>query len=62
MNFDFSDEQKMLRTLDIANTYLNLGSRPEVKSIYTNEFAGNIRLTEAEWNRAAELAKPYLFS
>jgi NitT/TauT family transport system substrate-binding protein len=56
------DEQKVLRTLDIANTYLNLGSRPEVKSIYTNEFAGNIRLTEAEWNRAAELAKPYLFS
>jgi NitT/TauT family transport system substrate-binding protein len=55
------DEQKVIRTLDIANTYLNLSSRPDVKSIYTNEFAGNVKLTEAEWNRATELAKPYLF-
>jgi NitT/TauT family transport system substrate-binding protein len=56
------DEKKVRRTLDIANAYLNLTSLPDIKSVYTNEFVGNVKLSETEWNRTTELAKDYLFT
>jgi NitT/TauT family transport system substrate-binding protein len=54
------DPAKVEYTLMTVNTFLKLPTMPAVSSIYTNDFVGNVRLTEEEWGRARELAKGYL--
>jgi NitT/TauT family transport system substrate-binding protein len=54
------DPEKIENTLKTVNTFLKLPTMPNVASIYTNDFVGNVRLTEEEWGRARELAKNYL--
>jgi ABC-type nitrate/sulfonate/bicarbonate transport system substrate-binding protein len=55
------DEAKMKQTLEIGSSYLSLPSSPALSSLYTNEFVGSVKLTDAEWVRTREVAKPYLF-
>jgi ABC-type nitrate/sulfonate/bicarbonate transport system substrate-binding protein len=55
------DPAKVEYTLNTVNTFLKLRTMPAVTSIYTNDFVGNVRLTEEEWKRARELARDYLF-
>ena len=55
------DPAKVGYTLRTVNTYLKLPTPPPVSSIYTNEFVGNVKLTDAEWSKAREQAKDYLF-
>ena len=52
--------EKVDYTLKTVNTFLKLPTMPSVASIYTNDFVGNVRLTDEEWGRARELAKNYL--
>jgi NitT/TauT family transport system substrate-binding protein len=54
------DPMKVEYTLKTVNTFLKLPTMPAVDAIYTNDFVGNVRLTEEEWRRARELAKDYL--
>jgi ABC-type nitrate/sulfonate/bicarbonate transport system substrate-binding protein len=55
------DPAKAEHTLKTVDTFLKLPKTPPATSIYTNEFVGNVRLTDAEWQRARDLAKNYLF-
>ena len=55
------DEVKMRHTLDIGTSYLSLPSTPDFKSLYTNQFVGSVKLTDAEWAKTREMAKTYLF-
>ena len=52
---------KAEHTLKTVGTFLKLDKAPAPSSIYTNEFAGKVKLTEAEWQKARALAKDYLF-
>ena len=54
------DPAKVEYTLKTVNTFLKLPTMPAVSSIYTNDFVGNVRMTDEEWGRARELAKNYL--
>jgi NitT/TauT family transport system substrate-binding protein len=53
------DEAKVKRTVEISD-YLKLPSIPSPETVYTNEFVGKVKLTEAEWAKARESAKPFL--
>jgi NitT/TauT family transport system substrate-binding protein len=55
------DEARMKHTLEIGSSYLSLPTTPALGSLYTNQFVGSVKLTDAEWAKARELAKPYLF-
>ena len=48
-------------TLKTVDTFLKLPKTPPASAIYTNKFVGNVRLTDAEWQRARDLAKNHLF-
>ena len=52
---------KLEDTLRTVNTFLKLPAPPPASSIYTNEFVGNVKLTDEEWRAAQEKAKDYLF-
>jgi NitT/TauT family transport system substrate-binding protein len=54
-------QAKLEETLRIVNTFLRLPTPPVVSSIYTNDFVGNVKLTDDEWTRAEAMAKEYLF-
>jgi NitT/TauT family transport system substrate-binding protein len=55
------DEAKVKRTLEIGDTYLKLPNIPAPSTVYTNQFVGNMQLTDAEWAKTRELAKAFLF-
>jgi NitT/TauT family transport system substrate-binding protein len=55
------DPKKLEETLRTVNTFLKLPTPPPVLSIYTNQFVGNVKLTDDEWRKAQETAKEYLF-
>jgi ABC-type nitrate/sulfonate/bicarbonate transport system substrate-binding protein len=52
---------KVETTLKLVNSFLKLEKVPAASTLYTNEFVGNVKLTDAEWQKARELAKNYLF-
>ncbi|MGA6965493.1 MAG: ABC transporter substrate-binding protein [Xanthobacteraceae bacterium] len=54
------DERKMKHTLEVSSSYLNLAATPALNTLYTNQFVGNVKLADAEWTKARELAKQYL--
>lgn len=54
------DEAKIKRTVDISD-YLKLPSIPAASSVYTNQYVGKVKLTDAEWAKTRESAKPFLF-
>lgn len=55
------DERKMKHTLEVGSSYLNLPTTPALGTLYTNQFIGTVKLTDAEWAKARDLAKSYLF-
>jgi hypothetical protein len=55
------DEAKVKRTLEIADTYLKLPNIPSPSAVYTNDYVGSVKLSDAEWTRTRELAKSFLF-
>jgi NitT/TauT family transport system substrate-binding protein len=55
------DESKMKHTLEVGSSYLNLPTTPALNALYTNQFVGAVKLTDAEWAKTRELAKNYLF-
>lgn len=54
------DPKKVKFTLDVVNANLKLAKVPALDAIYTNQFVGNIKLTDAEWQRAHAMVKDYL--
>ncbi|HZT50833.1 MAG TPA: ABC transporter substrate-binding protein [Stellaceae bacterium] len=52
--------QKVARTLEVAESFLKLKSKPALDAIYTNDFVGSVKLTDAEWTEARAKAKDYL--
>ena len=55
------DEAKVKRTLDIGNSYLKLPTLPPLDTVYTNQFVGGVKLSDAEWAATREHAKQFLF-
>jgi NitT/TauT family transport system substrate-binding protein len=55
------DESKMKHTVDVGSSYLNLPTTPALNTLYTNQFVGAVKLSDAEWAKTRELAKNYLF-
>ena len=53
------DEEDQIKTRNVVIKYMNAKNVPPVSELFTNRFAGNIKLTAAEWARAKELAAPY---
>lgn len=55
------DEATIRRTLEIGDTYLKLPNIPAPSAVYTNDYVGSVKLSDAEWTRTRELAKIFLF-
>ncbi len=55
------DEAKIRRTVEIGDTYLKLPNTPAPSTVYTNQYVGNVKLTDADWTKTRELAKAFLF-
>lgn len=55
------DPAKVEHTLQTVNTFLKLSKAPATDAIFTNDFAGNVKLSDEEWQKARDLAKDYLF-
>lgn len=53
--------EKVGYTLKTVNSFLKLEKVPTASTIYTNDFVGSVKLTDAEWQKSKELAKDYLF-
>ena len=53
------DEEDQIKTRNVVIKYMNAKNVPPVSELFTNRFAGNIKLTAAEWARAKDLAAPY---
>jgi ABC-type nitrate/sulfonate/bicarbonate transport system substrate-binding protein len=54
------DPEKMRFTLDTVVANSRLAKPPSAEAIYTNQFVGSVKLSDAEWQRARDLAKDYL--
>ena len=54
------DPRVVEKTIDIIATYLGLEKRPSPDKVFTNRFAGSVKMTAAEWERALALHKKYI--
>lgn len=54
------DPQTVEFTLKTLKPFLKLEKDVQASVIYTNDFAGKVKLTDAEWQKTRELAKDYL--
>ncbi|MFQ5913694.1 MAG: ABC transporter substrate-binding protein [Nitrospinota bacterium] len=54
------NRNKVTATLDKVKTYMGLKKDLPVDSLYTNKFAGTLKLSADEWKRVREGAKRYL--
>lgn len=52
-------EADQTKTRDVVIKYMNAGNVPPISELFTNRFAGNIKLSAAEWAKAKELAAPF---
>ena len=52
-------EADQTKTRDVVIKYMNAKKVPPISELFTNRFAGNIKLSAAEWAKAKELAAPY---
>lgn len=48
------------RDLDLMQKYMGMKKRPPVDSLFTNKFAGKVKLTADEWKRAKALYAGYI--
>lgn len=46
------DEADQVRTRDVVIKYMNATNVPPIEKLFTNRFAGNVKLTTAEWKQA----------
>ncbi len=53
--------ERVARTIEVTDLALNLAKSPAPDTIYTNQFVGNVKLSDDEWQRARASAKEYLF-
>jgi len=53
------DEADQTKTRDVVIKYMNAEGVPPIGKLFTNRFAGNIKLSAAEWAKAKELAAPF---
>ncbi|MFQ5692438.1 MAG: ABC transporter substrate-binding protein, partial [Nitrospinota bacterium] len=53
------DPQDQKRTRDVVIKYMKATNVPPVEKLFTNRFAGNVKLTAAEWAKAKAWAAPY---
>ena len=54
------NREKMAATLDVVNKYMGLKKTVPVETLFTNDFAGTVKLSAAEWKSVRERAKTYL--
>ena len=52
-------EADQTKTRDVVIKYMNAKNVPPTSALFTNRFAGNVKLSAAEWSKAKELAAPY---
>jgi len=52
-------EVDQTKTRDVVIKYMNAENVPPISELFTNKFAGNIKLSAAEWAKAKEQAAPY---
>ncbi|MBK18634.1 MAG: hypothetical protein CMM52_07340 [Rhodospirillaceae bacterium] len=50
------DEKDQTRTRDVVIKYMNAKKVPAIDKLFTNKFAGNIKLSKAEWAKAKKLS------
>ena len=53
------DEADQTKTRNVVVKYMPVKNVPPIEQLFTNRFAGNIKLTAAEWAKAKELAAPF---
>ncbi|MFQ5911985.1 MAG: ABC transporter substrate-binding protein [Nitrospinota bacterium] len=53
------DPKDQKRTRDVVIKYMKVKNVPPVEKLFTNQFAGNVKLTAAEWAKAKAWAAPY---
>lgn len=54
------DPEDQKRTRDLVIEYMEAKDVPPIEKLFTNQFAGKIKLTAQEWAKAKELAAKYL--
>ncbi|MBI3076241.1 MAG: ABC transporter substrate-binding protein [Deltaproteobacteria bacterium] len=54
------DPEMVRQTRDLVVKYMGLKSEPPLDALYTNAFAGTVRLSAAEWQRVKDAARPYI--
>jgi NitT/TauT family transport system substrate-binding protein len=52
-------EADQTKTRDVVIKYMNAKDVPPISELFTNKFAGNIKLTAVEWARAKKQAAPF---
>jgi ABC-type nitrate/sulfonate/bicarbonate transport system substrate-binding protein len=52
-------EGDQTKTRDVVIKYMNAKNVPPISALFTNRFAGNVKLSGAEWAKAKEQAAPY---
>ena len=52
-------EADQTKTRDVVIKYMNAKKLPPIGELFTNRFAGNIKLSAAEWAKAKTQAAPY---
>jgi ABC-type nitrate/sulfonate/bicarbonate transport system substrate-binding protein len=57
--FGWVDHEDMVQTVDVLTKYMGLKDRPNPKTLYTNEFAGTIKLNAEQWKKIGERLRPY---
>ena len=48
------------RTRDLVIQYMNVKNVPPIEKLFTNKFAGNVKLTADEWAKAKSLSAKYM--
>jgi ABC-type nitrate/sulfonate/bicarbonate transport system substrate-binding protein len=53
------DPADQTKTRDVVIKYMSATDVPPESALFTNKFAGNVKLSAAEWAKAKQLAAPY---
>ena len=56
----FMDPELVQTTAETVETYMGVANLPPVDQLYTNQFVGSVKLTDAEWAEVAQRSEQYL--
>jgi hypothetical protein len=56
----YMDPASVTETAKTVQTYMGVSTLPPVERLYTNQFAGSVNLTEAEWAEVDARSQKYL--